>query len=92
MQALPGCSQSSSFSGAEKLVRDFAQAMTDNRVKVSDSLFIQLQALFDPVKIVEITAVIAWENYRKGVVGGFHRNNSNKEKCVLCSECSLHRS
>jgi alkylhydroperoxidase family enzyme len=31
---------------------------------VTDSLYAQLQALFDPVQVVEITAAIAWENYR----------------------------
>lgn len=64
MRALPIYSESAAFSNAEKLVLDYAVAMTRNPVEVADSLFTQLQALFDPVQIVEITATIAWENYR----------------------------
>jgi AhpD family alkylhydroperoxidase len=64
MQALPRHGQSSEFSEAEKLVLDFAEAMTHVPVNVTDSLYAQLQALFDPVQVVEITAAIAWENYR----------------------------
>jgi len=64
MRNLPIYSESAAFSNAEKLVLDYAVAMTRNPVEVADSLFTQLQALFDPVQIVEITATIAWENYR----------------------------
>ena len=64
MQALPRHGESSEFSDAEKLVLDFAEAMTQIPVNVTDSLYTQLQTLFDPVQVVEITATIAWENYR----------------------------
>jgi alkylhydroperoxidase family enzyme len=64
MRALPVYRESAAFSNAEKLVLDYAVAMTRNPVEVSDSAFSQLQTLFDPIEIVEITAVIAWENYR----------------------------
>jgi AhpD family alkylhydroperoxidase len=64
MRSLPIYSESAAFSNAEKLVLDYAVAMTRNPVDVADSLFSQLHALFDPAQIVEITATIAWENYR----------------------------
>lgn len=64
MRDLPRYSHSSAFTDTEKLILDLATAMTDNPVKVSESLFLQLQHLFDPAQIVEITAAIAWENYR----------------------------
>ncbi len=64
MRALPMYRESGAFSNAEKLVLDYAVAMTRNPVDVADYLFTQLRALFDPIKIVELTAVIAWENYR----------------------------
>jgi AhpD family alkylhydroperoxidase len=64
MRDLPRYSQSLAFTDAEKLILDLATAMTDNPVKVSESLFLQLQHLFDPAQILEITAAIAWENYR----------------------------
>lgn len=64
MRALPVYRESAAFSNTEKLVLDYAVAMTRNPVEISDSAFSQLQALFGPIEIVEITAVIAWENYR----------------------------
>lgn len=64
MRDLARYRQSSVFSDAEKLALDLATAMTDAPVKVSESLFGQLQSLFDAASIVEITAAIAWENYR----------------------------
>ena len=38
--------------------------MTDTPVDVSDELFAQLERLFDPDALVELTSAIAWENYR----------------------------
>ena len=64
MRSLPIYSESAAFSSAEKLVLDYAVAMTRNPVEVADSLFTRLEALFDPVQLVELTATIAWENYR----------------------------
>jgi AhpD family alkylhydroperoxidase len=64
IRTLPLYSESAAFSNTEKLVLDYAVAMTRNPVEVADSLFTQLQVLFDPIQIVEITATIAWENYR----------------------------
>jgi AhpD family alkylhydroperoxidase len=64
MRDLPLYRQSSAFSDAEKLVLNLATAMTENPVNISETLFTDLQSLLDPPQIVEITAAIAWENYR----------------------------
>lgn len=64
MRDLPRYRQSSAFSDAEKLVLDLATAMTDAPVKISEALFGRLQSLLDAASTVEITAAIAWENYR----------------------------
>jgi 4-carboxymuconolactone decarboxylase len=55
---------SSAFSELEKLVLRFATAMTQTPVEVSDELFAQLRQHFSPKQMVELTAAIAWENYR----------------------------
>ena len=55
---------SSAFSALEKLVLDYATAMTRTPVEVPDSMFAALRQNFDEAQIVELTAVIAWENYR----------------------------
>jgi AhpD family alkylhydroperoxidase len=64
MQSLSSYSDSQEFSQVEKTVLDFATAMTLNPASVPDDLFSQLQECFEPVQIIEITAAIAWENYR----------------------------
>jgi AhpD family alkylhydroperoxidase len=56
--------ESGAFSDSEIVVLDYAVAMTRNPVEVDDPLFSRLQKMFDPTQIIEITAAIAWENYR----------------------------
>jgi 4-carboxymuconolactone decarboxylase len=55
---------SAAFSDEEKLVLRYATAMTETPVEVSDELFDQLRARFEPRQLVELTSAIAWENYR----------------------------
>lgn len=64
IKELPRYRESSAFSAAEKMVLDLATTMTANPAQVSESLFSELQRMFDAAQIVEITAAIAWENYR----------------------------
>jgi AhpD family alkylhydroperoxidase len=62
--AVPRHRESDLFAPVEKLVLDYAEAMTATPVDVSDELFAQLREQFDEAQIVELTAVIAFENYR----------------------------
>ena len=43
---------------------DYAAAMTRTPVEVPDELFAQLREHFDDAQLVELTAVIATENFR----------------------------
>jgi 4-carboxymuconolactone decarboxylase len=52
------------FSETEKLVLGYADAMTRTPVEVPETLFAALQARFDEAQLVELTANLAWENYR----------------------------
>lgn len=52
------------FSGPERLVLAFADGMTRTPVEVPDSLFARLRDQFSDSQLVELTACIAWENYR----------------------------
>ena len=52
------------FSPLEKLVLDYGVAMTHTPVEVPDELFAALRQHFDEPQLVELTAAIAWENYR----------------------------
>lgn len=52
------------FSPVEKLVLEYAEAMTGTPVAVGGELFAALQRHLSAAQLVEITAVIAWENFR----------------------------
>ena len=43
---------------------DYAVAMTLTPVEVPDELFAALREHFDEAQLVELTAAVAWENYR----------------------------
>ena len=64
LQDLAAYQQSAAFSPLEKLVLDYAVAMTKTPVEVSDDLFAALRRHFDDAQLIELTATIAWENYR----------------------------
>jgi AhpD family alkylhydroperoxidase len=61
---MPSWRESDAFSHDERLVLEYAEAMTATPVTVSDELFDRLRARFDEAAIVELTAAIAIENYR----------------------------
>jgi AhpD family alkylhydroperoxidase len=64
IQAVANWRASSEFSLVERLVLEYAEAMTTTPVEVSDELFERLRARFDERTIVGLTAAIAIENYR----------------------------
>ena len=55
---------SDSFSVREKVAMEYAEAVSKTPVKVSDEMFARLKDFFDEKQIVELTASIAYENYR----------------------------
>ncbi len=55
---------SSRFSAREKAALEYAEEMCKTPVAVPDELFARLRAQFDDDQIVELTASIAFENYR----------------------------
>lgn len=62
--ALPNYRTASCFSDVDKLVLDYAAAMSRTPVEVSDELFSALREHFDVPQMVELTHVIALENLR----------------------------
>jgi alkylhydroperoxidase family enzyme len=52
------------FSETERLVLEYADAMTQTPVEVAMALFIKLRQKFSDAQLVELTATLAWENYR----------------------------
>ena len=64
MQALGEYETSTLFTPLEKLLLRYADCMTQTPVEVPDALFDELKAHFTEAELVELTATIAWENYR----------------------------
>jgi AhpD family alkylhydroperoxidase len=62
--ALPKYRDAACFSDVDKLVLDYATAMSRTPVEVSDELFDGLRAHFDTAQLVELTHIIALENLR----------------------------
>jgi len=64
MAALHDYKRSALFSETERLVLEYADGMTQTPVEVSDALFAKLREKFSENQMVELTAALAWENYR----------------------------
>ncbi len=62
--ALPSYQTSALFSDLDKLVLDYAVAMSRTPVDVSDDLVLQLRKHFDDAQLVELTHLVALENMR----------------------------
>ena len=43
---------------------EYADGMTQTPVEVQDALFAKLREKFNEAQLVELTATLAWENYR----------------------------
>ena len=50
------------YSEAERVALEYADAMTLSGREVTDELFAHLRRVYDDDAIVELTAIIAWEN------------------------------
>jgi alkylhydroperoxidase family enzyme len=55
---------SDAFSPLERLVIEYAAQVSTTPVDVPDALYEELARHFNPPQLVELTAAIAWENYR----------------------------
>ena len=61
-EALSTWQLSSLFSDKEKLVLEYAEAVTDSTKKISDRLKAEMNKIFNEEKLVELTALIAFQN------------------------------
>jgi len=64
IREVPGWRESRRFSEMERVALEYAEAMTITGQRVSDELFARLRSHFDEAQIVELTAVVALENFR----------------------------
>ncbi len=77
--------RSSVFSETEKLVLTYADAMTQTPVEVPETLFRELQAKFSEPQLVELTANIAWENYRARFNHAFGLESEGFSEGAFCA-------
>ena len=63
--------ESPAFSEVEKRVLRYAVALTRTPAEVPEELFHSLREHFNPQQMVELTAAIAWENFRARFNRGF---------------------
>jgi alkylhydroperoxidase family enzyme len=63
--------ESDVFSKLERLVLDYAVALSETPADVSDELYEALRGELDEEQMVELTATIAWENFRARFNRGF---------------------
>ena len=61
---VPAWRESSRFSEAERVALEYAERVTCTDQKVDDEIFTRLKRHYDEAQIVELTAAIAFENFR----------------------------
>ena len=60
--ALDDYAASPLYSEAERVALEYADCMTNSGREVSDELFARLRRFYEDEALVELTAIIAWEN------------------------------
>ena len=73
------------FSESERLALEYADRMTSIPVEVSDALFARLRQKFNEAQLVELTASIAWENYRARFDHAFGIEAENFSEGAFCA-------
>ena len=69
---------------------EYADAMTETPVEVSDSLFARLHERFADAELVELTSAIAWENYRARFDHAFGIEGENFSEGAVCAVPAPH--
>jgi AhpD family alkylhydroperoxidase len=83
--ALPRYQESELFTDLEKLVLDYAVAISRTPVDVPDELFAKLQEHFDEQQLVELTYVIAHENFRGRFNLAFRIGSAGFSEGMVCA-------
>ncbi|HMH47662.1 MAG TPA: carboxymuconolactone decarboxylase family protein [Solirubrobacteraceae bacterium] len=83
--ALPSYRDSEEFSELERLVLDYATAMSRSPTTVDDTLFAALREHFDERQMVELTNVIALENMRARFNSAFDMTPAGFSEGLVCA-------
>jgi AhpD family alkylhydroperoxidase len=86
IRAVPGWRDSEVFSGLERLVLEYAEAMTDTPPSVTDEMVERLRAQLSDAELVELTAIVAVENLRSRVNSALGLTAQGfRDRCELLS-------
>ncbi|TAM88245.1 carboxymuconolactone decarboxylase family protein [bacterium] len=82
---LPRYETSEAFDDRERAVLDLAVAMAKTPADISSELMKRLRTYFDEAQLVELAAVIAWENYRARFNRVFGVRSSGFSEGAFCA-------
>lgn len=77
IREIPNWQHSQILGERDKVAIEYAEEISKTPVRVSDELFGRLQKYFDEDQIVELTASIAYENYRARFNHALHIGSEN---------------
>jgi alkylhydroperoxidase family enzyme len=83
--ALPRYPESNEFTALDRLVLDYATAMSRTPTTVTDELFAAMREHFDERQLVELTNVIALENMRARFNSAFDMNPAGFSEGMVCA-------
>ena len=84
LRALPDHRNADVFDDHERAVLDYAVAMSHTPVDVPDDLFARLRQQLSDEQLVELTAAIAWENYRARFNHAFNFGSEGFDEAAFC--------
>jgi alkylhydroperoxidase family enzyme len=87
IRAVPDWRDSNVFTGLERLVLEYAEAMTDSPPDVSDEMVQRLRSQLSDAELVELTAMIAVENLRSRMNSALGMTAQGfKDRCDLAAD------
>jgi AhpD family alkylhydroperoxidase len=82
---LRGWRSSARFTARERLMFEYAEAMTTAPVEITEALFGALEQALGPAGLVELSAVVAWENYRSRFNVSFDAQAEGYSEGAFCA-------
>ena len=82
--AVPRHRESAVFSALEELVLTYAEALTQTPAEATDAMVSELAQTLSHENLVELTAAIAWENFRARFNRGFDVASQNFAEGAVC--------
>lgn len=84
MTDLPVYRESDAFTELQKDVLDYVVALTKTPANTTDELVAKLRKSFDAKQFVELTTMIAWENFRARFNRGFDVQSQGFAEGAVC--------